>query len=110
MTNAQPCSPRRWLRFTLKSLMLLVLLACCTLGGYSLGRDAGRREAQATINQLNAECAELMDHAYISGGTAWSPPMIPGMPGAPPVTRTYDFTRPEDRAEFRKQFARPWGS
>ena len=80
--------------------MLIVLVAACSLGGFSLGRDAGQRDAQPEIDRLNAECADLMGRAYARGSTVvWF-----SSSGQSPPTRSYNFTIPQDRAEYRRSF------
>jgi|GEM_PF-6231538 hypothetical protein len=88
------------IQFTLKSLLALMLLVARSLGAYSLGKKEGRKDAQPEIDQLNQECADMMNQHYAGGGTIVSFPGIGTTPS--PKNRSYDFTIPEDRNEYRK--------
>ena len=101
MTTAVPDQRRAWLQFSLRSLLLTLLAAACSLGAFSLGRDAGRRDAQPEIDRLNAECANLMGRAYAGGSTVvW----FSSSGSLTPPTRSYDFSNPRDREDYRRAF------
>jgi hypothetical protein len=86
--------------------MFVVLIVACSLGAYSLGRDAGRRDAQPQIDRLNDECADLMDRAYRGGSTSVVWFALSGE--TPPPSRSYDFRSPKDREDYRKHFPDPF--
>ena len=87
------------IQFTLKTLLVLMLLVCCSLGAYSLGRTQGRKDAEPEIRELNQECGDLMHRAYLYGGTITFPL------GGQPDNRVYDFNKPEDRKAYRDKHA-----
>jgi hypothetical protein len=96
-----PARPgRRFLQFTLKTLLFLVLLVACSLSAYRMGQDAGRREAQEEIDRLNEECADMMHRAD------WSSTAHPV--GEPPPPRSYDFRDPKDREAWREMYKGPF--
>jgi hypothetical protein len=58
---AKPNAKRRWFQFGLRTLLILVTLACCGLGWFGTKIHKARRQQAATmvINQANQALADL---------------------------------------------------
>ena len=84
------------MRFSLSNLLLLVTLVAVGIGWW-LDHN---RLVQANT-RLNTEAAELFSSVAWRGSTI-SPLQFPN--GKFPPQRSYNFSLPEDRAEYRKTY------
>jgi len=86
------------MRFSLSNLLLVVAFLAVSIAWW-----VDRRRLSGEIEALNAECADLMENVTMmtmsSGFGAMSFP-----DGKLPPQRSYDFKRPEDRDEYRRNY------